>query len=199
VLSVPNQRSTTAPPQTEYYFDIEKTIFLDKYVHENGDAEQTFLFKVERFDINDTSMISRLETFYVTLNCNDYVNENFTIADSSDGRFSYDSASHKVTVGGAYTFPADIRTGKQHICTKQKGIYKITEVTDWSQTDYKFWKGSNKIKGSTDNARADGTVVLTVNDTNNIPIACFANSETEYAYLSSQSWAKNSITKNSTS
>ena len=168
-------------------------------MHENGDTEQTFLFKVERFDINDTSMNSLQETFYVTLNCTDYVNENFTIADSSDGKFSYDSASHKLTVGGAYTFPADIRTGKQHICTKQKGIYKITEVTDWSKTDYEFWKGSNKIKGSTENARTDGAVVLTVNDTTKIPIACFANSETEYAYLSSQSWAKNSITKNSTS
>lgn len=199
VISVPNQRSSTAPPQEEYYFDIEKTIFMDKYMHENSDAEQMFLFKVERFDINDTLMNSLQETFYVTLNCTDYVNEDFTIANSSDDRFSYDSASHKVTVGGAYTFPADIRTGKQHICTKQKGIYKITEVTDWSKTDYEFWEGSNKIKGSTENARTDDAVVLTVNDTNNIPIACFANSETEYAYLSSQSWAKNSITKNSTS
>ncbi|WP_028514724.1 SpaA isopeptide-forming pilin-related protein [Ruminococcus flavefaciens] len=202
VISVPNQRSSTAPPQEEYYFDIEKTIFMDKYMHENGDAEQMFLFKIERFALNtdiDDPAASVLETFYVTLNCTDYVNENFTIANSSDDKFSYDSASHKVTVGGAYTFPADIRTGKQHICTKQKGIYKITEVTDWSKTDYEFWKGSNKIKGSTGNARTDGAVVLTVDGTNNIPIACFANSETEYAYLSSQSWAKNSITKNSTS
>ena len=93
-----------------------------------------------------------------------------------------------------YSFPADIRTGKQHICAKQKGIYRITEVTDASKSDYEFWKGSNKIKNS--EADQDGeSVVLKVDNTENVQTACFTNCETEYAYLTSQSWAKNSIMK----
>nr|WP_296691425.1 SpaA isopeptide-forming pilin-related protein [Ruminococcus sp.] len=200
VISVPNQRSSSAPPQNEYYFDIEKTIFMDKYMHENGDAEQMFLFKVERFDLEDEYMNSLQETFYVTLNCNDYVNETFSIADSTDGRFVYNQTNHKVTVNnlsaeGTYSFPTDIRTGTQHICTKKTGIYRITEITDWSITDYDFWKGSNRVKGSNEEPRNDGSVVLTVESTEIVKTACFANCETEYAYLTSQAWAKNSIIK----
>ena len=168
-------------------------------MHEKGDPEQTFLFKVERFGIEDAAMGSVQETFYVTLNCNNHVDENFTITDSTDEKFRYDSGSHRVEVAYSqngnnkkYSFAADIRTGKQHLFTKKKGIYRITEVTDWSKTDYEFWKGSNRIKGDSGEPRTDDSVVLTVND-NKIKTACFANSETEYAYLTSQAWAKNSI------
>ncbi len=198
VISVPNERSSQIVEE-EYYFDIEKTLFLDKYMHEKGDPEQTFLFKVERFGIEDTAMESVQETFYVTLNCNNHVDENFTITDSTDEKFRYDSGSHRVEVAYSqngnkkYSFPADIRTGKQHVFTKKKGIYRITEVTDWSKTDYEFWKGSNRIKGDPGEPRTDDSVVLTVNDNTKIKTACFANSETEYAYLTSQAWAKNSI------
>ena len=200
VISVPNKRSDT-PVQQEYYFDIEKTLFLDKYMHEKGDPEQTFLFKVERFDLADTTMQSIQETFYVTMNCNNFVDENFSIIDSTDGRFKYDSGSHRVSVadsqngaGSEYSFPADIRTGKQHICAKQAGIYRITEINGWSNTDYELWKGSNRVKGTEDDPRTDGSVVLSVDDPDEVKTACFANSETEYAYLTSQAWAKNSIT-----
>lgn len=200
VISVPNTRSSSTVVPEEYYFDIEKTLLLDKYMHEKGDDEQMFLFKVERFNINDTEMNSIQETFYVSMNCTDYVSADFSIDNSSDGRYRYNSGSHTVTVNysydgidDSYSFPADIRTGKQHICAKQKGIYRITEVTDVSKTDYVFWKGSNKIKNAPEAAQNGDSVVLTVNSTDSVQTACFANCETEYAYLTSQAWAKNSI------
>lgn len=201
VISVPNTRSSSSPAPEEYYYDIEKTILLDKYMHKKGDDEQAFMFKVERFNIGDENMDSIQETFYVSMNCTDYVSADFSINNSTDGRYEYNSGSHTVTVhyshdgvNDTYSFPADIRTGKQHICAKQKGIYRITEVTDASKSDYEFWKGSNKIKNS--EADQDGeSVVLKVDNTENVQTACFANCETEYAYLTSQSWAKNSIMK----
>ena len=199
VISVPNTRAAQTPEPEEYYFSIRKTILLDKYMHERGDAEQTFLFKVERFELTDTLLESPVETFYVPLNCNDVVDDSFTIADSD--MFSYDRGTHKVTVSyntdQTYSFPADIRRGTQHVCAKKKGIFRITEVSGWSGTDYAFWKGSNTVEGSSDPARPDGTVVLTINNAGEMPVACFTNSETQYAYLTSQAWAKNTITNHS--
>ena len=200
VISVPN--TPTETEDTPYYFGIEKSVLIDKYAHGSGDAEQRFVFKVERFALDDTSYEYLCESFYVTLGCTEYADGTFTISNSTDGKFEYDSAKHTVTVNyGApnsetYTFPADVRIGSQLICAKQPGLYRITEVTDWSKTDYTFWKGSNKIKDGTGTAAADAPVVkLTVDDNKKKPIACFANSEGEYAYLTSQSWAGNEITK----
>ncbi len=201
VISVPNTPTDVTP--SEYYFGIEKAVLIDKYVHNSSDNEQRFIFKVDRYDPTDTSLSDLLESFYVTFSCDESDSSDFDIEASTDGKFTYNSSEQKVTVyyspgdnaSETYTFPADVLTGSQLICAKEPGIFRITEVTDWSKTDYTFWKGSNRIKDSTAAPADDGSVTLTVTDAEQSPTACFANSEGEYAYLSSQSWASNSITK----
>jgi hypothetical protein len=104
---------------------------------------------------------------------------------------------------------------------KKKGIYRISEVKECSATDYDFWKGSNVYKGYGEENKAaknimdggtDGYVIFavsdvkadqfkadTVTDTENEdkkyyrPTASFTNSETVFAYLTSQSYAENKI------
>ena len=109
-----------------------------------------------------------------------------------------------------YTFPTAIRTGRQTIHVKKGGIYRISEVTGWSGTDYVLWKGSNVYKGygtPISQGGDDGCVVFSTAavkaekfkeasaqiDGKYRPTASFTNTETEFAYLTSQSYAENII------
>ena len=126
---------------------------------------------------------------------------------------------------GTYSYPASIWTGRQSVRVSNKGIYRVSEVTGWSSTDYDFWGGSNQYKGYGETDKTglhitDGYVIfsvdevsgdkfqhdsdkITVEDTSDPdnpvsrdyyrPTASFTNSETAYAYLSSQSYAENTI------
>ena len=85
-------------------------------------------------------------------------------------------------------------------------------MENWSVTDYDFWTGSNVYKGygtPLQQRENDGYVIFNVanvsadkfkepsatidSQTVYRPTASFTNSETEYAYNSSQSWAENII------
>ena len=231
---------------SDYYFDIEKIIFVDKNVH-NSDMEQKFIFKVERFEEETTDFTTPpADVFYVTLNCNEpmvYTNDtSITLngaayhyslyhADDTDAYpysvFSGSGDSVKIqktyqNCGSAtnYKYPAAIRNGRKTVHVSSEGIYRISEVEGWSKTDYDFWTGSNVYKGYGDSDKtmnhitdgsngADNYVMFNVTDvkadqfknasttisgdTVYRPTASFTNSETEYAYLSSQGYADNKI------
>ncbi|MDY4412927.1 MAG: hypothetical protein SPE43_00930 [Ruminococcus sp.] len=119
-----------------------------------------------------------------------------------------------------YKYPCSIWNGRRTVMVTKKGIYRISEV-DWGGTDYDFWNGSNQYKGygsdkktalnitDGDTQNSNGYVIFSVADVNgesfkNLsaqidnktvyrPTASFTNSETEFAYLSSQTYAKNII------
>ncbi len=211
----------------DYYFDIEKIAFIDKNIHSNNaDTEQKFVFKVERFDEEATELteINLKERFYVTLNCDTKLQTypEYNNLSSFTGHL-FNSTENKVTIsytdGGestSYTFPADIYKGVQTVHVKERGIYRISEVTDWSTTDYDFWTGSNVyfgngadnksalgIKDSTTDNGAGDYVIFSVDevdaenygkdDPTNRPTASFTNCETEFAFLSAQAYAENTI------
>ena len=86
----------------------------------------------------------------------------------------------------------------------------MTEISGWSSTDYDFWEGSNGCFGTTaGNIIAQGTnsknaagpyVAFRITDADSknddsLTTASFTNTETEYAYLSSQAYAENTISK----
>ena len=78
------------------------------------------------------------------------------------------------------------------------GIYIVTEMTSWSSTDYDFWADSNLYLGPENGGAryGDTAVKLYINSQNmteKTMIASFTNTETEYAYLSSQAYAENTI------
>ncbi|MBQ6182077.1 MAG: hypothetical protein IJK31_10405 [Ruminococcus sp.] len=230
-ISIPNTLE-----QTDYFFDIEKIIFVDKNIH-SSDTEQRFIFKVDRFNEGTTDFTSvPTDTFYVTLSCDqqmvytddssitvggeDY-NYSFYHSDDNDAYpySSFSGSGDNVVITKTYQnngrtetypMPARILNGRQTVHVQKDGIYRVTEVTEWSGTDYDFWTGSNVYKGyGTPIAQGqdDGSVIFSVtdvranqfvNDTDNLsgqyrPTASFTNSETEFAYLSSQAWAKNII------
>lgn len=219
---------------SDYYFDIEKIIFVDKNIHDN-DKEQKFVFKVERFEEGTTNFTSTLtEVFYVTMNCykemtytydtqNNKI-ENIKLNTTEDYHYSlnitdyanhaFDEENKEVTINytgnNSYTFPAAVWNGRKTIHVQKDGIYRVSEVKNWSVTDYDFWKDSNVYKGygtPIAQGQSDGYVTFSVtnvkadqfkNDTDNIsgayrPTASFTNSETEFAYLSSQAYAENTI------
>ena len=226
---------TNKVSELKYYFDIEKLAFLDKNVHgNNGDEEQRFVFRVERFDENETSFVSAnvLESFFVDISCDaqmtysggNLTDYNYTFwheadtASSAKSSFIDESGTIKVKKehdkGSEYIYPCSIWSGRKTVIVTKKGKYRITEVNNWSVTDYDYWKGSNQFKGYK-GALADD--VLTYGDSVIIdvvkvkadkfknssaviddtpvyrPTASFINSESEYAYLSSQSYAENTI------
>ncbi|MCR4889615.1 MAG: hypothetical protein K5979_10635 [Ruminococcus sp.] len=110
-----------------------------------------------------------------------------------------------------YQYPCGICRGSKTVTVTKKGIYRISEI-NWSGNKYSFWKGSNIYKGYGNcvaDKGSDGSVMFSVSDVmaqkfENVsaeingstvyrPTASFTNSETEYAYLSSQSYAENII------
>ena len=138
----------------------------------------------------------------------------------STSKYSYNKSANTVTVtytpnGGTeteYTFVPIVRRGIRNVKVFQKGLYKVTELTSWSKTDYDFWLGSNVYKGSDSSkmieqgtdamSGSDPYVWFKITDTDtvkdNAATASFTNTETEYAYLSSQAYAENKIKRSST-
>lgn len=208
VMQIPNEKDIQ-----NYYFDITKTIFIDKNIH-NSDDEQKFVFKVERLD-GDTN--NAVECFYVTMNCASTVTDSLTLAKSTDNKYELSGTNPtdcqvKVTYDNAetYTFPAAVKSGTKTINVREKGRYRVSEVSRWSSTDYDFWKGSEKYTSKTgsqktaetNHAGNDPYVIFTIDDTDaekiNLASVSFTNTETEYAYLSSQAYAENTIKRSST-
>ncbi len=237
-ISVPNTAAL------DYYFDIEKIAFVDKNVHDS-DETQKFVFRVDRFSETETDFSKNnniLDSFYVTVNCDGTItytdDDHITLGGSA---YNYQLFHAPDNAGGTksqfiegggdvkikktydtdkvYTYPAAIRHGVQTVHVQQSGIYRVTELTCWSNTDYDFWNGSNILKGAA--AKAEGaectmpegypSVIFSVKDINADrfsqpsytdstthettyrPTASFTNSETEYAYLSAQAYAENEI------
>ena len=209
-ISIPNVLSTQA-----YYFDIEKLILVDRYVHAE-DKEQKFIFKVEHFADEAAYNLETVSSmFYVTLNCeNELNNYPYSLTDNSKYEFNSETKEVEISYGDnkSYTFPAAIWQGKQTVKVSEGGIYRVSEVSSWSSTDYDFWEGSNVYTGFGTPIRqgqTDGYVIFNVDtvkadkfenetaeingETVNRPTASFTNTETEYAYLSSQAYAENTI------
>lgn len=211
LFTIPNQFS-----RRDYYFDIEKIIFVDKNVHDR-DTEQKFIFKVDRFDegTDNFSDSNIKDSFYVTLNCDNDITQTYVYPFSEktvDGKtFNNDKT---ITCRDGYSFPAAIWNGRKTVHVSSDGVYRVSEVSGWSSTDYDFWPGSNVYKGYGSPVRqgqSDGYVIFDTsavkadqfkNDTATIngnveyrPTASFTNSETEYAYLSSQAYADNKINR----
>jgi hypothetical protein len=274
---------TNTTKELKYYFDIEKIIYADRNAHgETEEAEQRFVFKIERFDENETDFSDAhvLEVFYTDLCCDkemtfesdtlklagdDYIYTDeglYTTADTkSKTNSTFSQTGDDVRIEKKYTditdnssktyiYPAKIYNGRRSVMVTKKGIYRISEVPQWSTTDYDFWHGSNQYKGykGTEKGKAyadfdDGgtsdetekplktepvnnSVLISVtgtkaylfdeqstniiNDKGNDdpsddetetwlrPTASFTNSESEFAYLSSQSWAENYISRGGT-
>jgi hypothetical protein len=219
-LKVMNKRSIT-----DYYFDIEKIALLDKNVHgAENDPNQKFVFLVEHFDEPYSDSAVPADSFYVTVNCK---SADALQAYPYSGNLSagvgkhYDAETNTVRrtytdQNGdtqTYTYPAAIFEGKQTVHVRQKGVYRISEVSSWSGTDYDFWEQSNIYQNGIGDAirqkQTDGYVIFSVDEvhadrfkdpsytengvTKYRPLASFTNCETEYAYLSAQAYAENSI------
>ncbi len=194
------------PNTSMLYFDIEKTIFVDQYIHDS-DPTQKFLFRIDRFAPNATVFTDPLDSFYVTLNCKDQAETPKTLPPVTD-RFRYDADSGEVTVSyldsESYTFPAAVWQGTQLVGVTEPGIYLVTEMAGWSETDYDFWDGTNVYRGFAgggEKLTGTQTVKMIVTSANSSykkdstktdrPTACFTNTENEYAFLSSQAFAEN--------
>ena len=214
VLMIPNEKD-----ESSFYFNIQKNILGDKYIH-SSDPTQKFVFKVERFA--EDAVFSAAtppaveETFYVTLSCNEpFTDEDaleldpYTDTDSGVG-YAWDNTISTVTItyngSDSYTYPAAVLKGTAKVKLTQKGIYRVTELTRASSTDYEFWKDSQKYipkKGSsstgTTGATASGDPYvyfsISAEDSDSISPAAvsFTNAETQYAYLSAQDYAQNTI------
>jgi hypothetical protein len=208
IINVPNELG-----EREYYFDIEKLIFVDKYVH-GSDPQQKFVFRVDRFAENDTEMNAVIDSFYVTMNCKHEL-ETYPYTGNLDAftNHVFDSTENRVTVtygtDQSYAFPAAIWQGRQTVKVTQKGVYRVSEISSWSSVDYDFWTGSNIYAGFEDGGEADANSVKVVVTDKNIdyysgstltdrPTASFTNTETEYAYLSAQAYAENKIKRSKT-
>lgn len=177
---------------TWLYLNIEKNIQAD-------DKEQSFLMQVAYYE-NDTDA-APAEVFYTRVNCTD------AVLDTSGNTVGYQ--------------------GNQILQCGKRGTYVVTEVTDWSNTDYDFDKSTASDMSLTDsagNAKYPSDVMenskaitsgaesvtidlprlfyvsgafptsLGINRTN-VPTAVFYNIESEYAYLSGQSYSENNIKK----
>ena len=151
-ISVPNTTSSS-----EYFFNIEKLSLLDSFIH-NSDDEQKFVFRVDYYGETDTH--NPASSFYVTMNANDSYTFEGDSPLPSTSKYSYNKSANTVTNtvtvtytpnGGTeteYTFVPIVRRGIRNVKVFQKGLYKVTELTSWSKTDYDFWLGSNVYKGS---------------------------------------------------
>lgn len=135
------------------------------------------------------------------------------ISSAAKSEFIYEGGITKIkktySSNEKYTYPCSIWNGRKTVTVVKKGKYRITEMNSWSGTDYDFWKGSNQYKGYGAGNSIGDSVVFSVSkvsadkfrDTSAVigtekvyrPTASFINSETEYAYLSSQSYAENTI------
>jgi hypothetical protein len=105
------------------YLNIKKVI-------DEQDPDQTFIFKVERYENEESE--SPTDTFYVDIRCN--------TADSENSNYY----------------------GEQSLVLGKRGVYKVTEVTDWSSTDYTTTPTAS-ISEDIKNAKAkDGVATITL-------------------------------------
>ena len=200
----------------EYQFNIEKIIYRDKNAHgDTDDNEQRFVFRIDRYDIDaDVNNLPEqsIETFYVTLNCPNQVTYNqskyylnsteFDLPEFRlDENTSFDGTNQKITKtytdsSEKYTYPATIWQGSVSAVVNRKGVYKVTEVENWSATDYDYCKGSNTFKGVETVTHSDKSVTNTDYvafkvEENSEKTASFSNAESEFAYFSSSAYAIN--------
>lgn len=183
----------------DFYFNIEKLLYVDTSLHKN-DPEQTVLFKIERYNTKDDLMsgnsIYAQSVFYKTVTCSNKINS--------------DPVNH-VNQSGTYKYDANICRGLATVKVSEVGWYKITEVTDWTNTDYDYIKGSNTYLGGVPTAPAfshvdkslagnQTFVAFQVRDVysqelnfDELPRAQFSNEESEYSYQSGQSYAQNNL------
>jgi len=158
-----------------------------------------------------------LDTFYITLNCpnqvvkddNNYKLKNtiFTLPDVNDSKTYFDKTTQKITKkyrknnsDESYTYPATIWQGNTAITVNRQGVYRISEVTEWSGTDYDYCNGSNAFKGENTIGHSDYSsnhentdYVAFVVDNSSTKTASFSNAESEYAFFSSSAYAINKI------
>ena len=192
------------PPESQdYYFNIEKTIYVDKNIHDS-DEEQKFIFLVEKLD--DQNAVE--EQFYVTLNCGNDITDSYEYPfdSTAGGGKSFDSTNKEVTCNDGYIFPAAIWSGSKTVKVKAAGTYRVTEILSWSKTDYNFWDGSQRYIPKSGDAvngiyeEGNPCVTFTVDSADgeqeDCACASFTNSESEFAYHSSQAWAENTIRLN---
>lgn len=162
------------------YFKVEKTI-------ENSDPSQTFLFKIERFASEEAKAngAEAKETYYAQIHCTE---------EQNDGTYK----------------------GSQLIQVDKRGYYTVTEVTDWSATDYDFKSTSFTDVGTTgypeavqkngEISQSNQTVEFSLPrlmyssgafpssmGIDKFPIVGFTNETSDYAYLSGQAYAENTI------
>lgn len=155
------------------------------------DYSQSFLFRIDFYSTMDTSGEPE-KVYYTDLRCTSPL---------------YDSAGE---VSGY--------SGTKLVKMAKRGFYKITEVTDWSETDYDFeyddfidseisvagceWAYQSNI--SPDDAsvtielpramyESSAFPAILTNCSDFYPTVLFSSKESLYAYLSGQSYAGNSI------
>lgn len=176
---------------THLYLNIEKQIDV-----KTGDASQSFLMKITYYEDEEAAEAGQAgEVFYTRINCTEPVTD-------GDG-----------TIVGY--------RGNRLVQCDKRGIYITEEVIGWSETDYSFGSAAarDSVTGNDgkavypDGAFVNGAVsaeaeqVTTVfprvmylsgafptalgTDFSAAPAAVFNNAESEYAYLSGQSYAEN--------
>ena len=126
--------------------------------------------------------------------------------------FKYENGRTKIQKiygDNKYQYPCSIWNGRKTVVVTKMGKYRVSEVRSWSATDYDYWKGSNQYKGYGSGTMSGDSVIFSVSEVKadmfkNIsaiiddttvyrPTVSFINSENEYAYLDSQSYAENTI------
>ena len=99
-----------------------------------------------------------------------------------------------------YSFLSSIYHGKRQLAVERHGFYKVTEIADWSNTDYDYCTGSNRYKGYFDCTYTGENHIITVNGQNTTPYdflknKLFADYETthESDYDTSRGVLENSV------
>ena len=184
---------TTAPEEVFYV-----TLNCDKQLQYNSDSDIRFKSDGSKYNYS----------LYHADDKNEYPYSVFAKTDDVKITKTYQKGAGTTY----YSYHAAVWSGRKTVHVHNDGIYRISEVENWPVTDYDFWTGSNVYKGYGKPLRQgqnDGYVIFNVanvsadkfkepsatieSQTVYRPTASFTNSETEYAYNSSQSWAENII------
>lgn len=175
---------------THLYLKVQKEIAAE-------DFGQSFLFKVTYFENEEAAESGAAgEISYVRVNCTE-------IAANESG--------------------ASVYTGSRLLQCGKRGVYRVEELAEWSASDYDFGGAAAYALPTRENglrlyptgavrngeAKANGrTVTLTLPGIayssgafptslgtvlTEVPTAEFVNTESEYAYLSGQSYAENNF------
>jgi hypothetical protein len=157
------------------YLNVEKQIPVE-------DKNQTFLFKIERFDTEKdakSSTVTPKEVFYTEIHC----------TEEEEG-----------TSGAVYV-------GNSLVQLDKRGYYRISEVTDWSKTDYVYSSYVSGTKSGTTQSvvlsipasmLTPSKAIKTIAGYPN-PETCqtirFVNKESPYAFYSGQAYSENEISE----